>query len=75
MLVRVQTDSVRIDSHIREVDSSILGSLDSAPVRAAAQLGVLQGAANINDVRRAGRRIDRHVVRALVGVAAEAVLE
>jgi len=43
----------------------ILGTLDRTAVRPAAELAVLHRAANINNVRSARGRINRHVVRAL----------
>ena len=56
---------MRVDRHVREVHSGVLGTLDRAPVRPSADFAVLHGATDVNDARRPRRRINRHVVRAL----------
>ena len=71
MLIGVEAHSVRVDGHVGEINASILGTLDRTAVGAATDLAVLHRAANVNNVRSAWRRVDRHVVRALRCAVAE----
>ena len=41
MLVGVQAHALRVDRHVREIDTRILRPLDGAPVRPTAELAVL----------------------------------
>src|SRR5882724_9901117 len=71
MLIGVEAHSVRVNGHVGEINASIFGTLDRTAVGAATDLAVLHRAANVNNVRSAWRRVDRHVVRALRCAVAE----
>ena len=77
-VVRVE-DDVRVERHrrdrvligvsaVREINSGVRRALDGTAVRwtvCREDLAVLHGAADIDDTRRAWRRVHRHVVRTL----------